>query len=161
LTPKQKSRHNSPVAETGVLPWFLGISALAILTGGALTASEALVAEDSYQRAWRGHQEPRRRARSKGASTSIRVHVEAALKPVAAPGSVSPKPVAPANVSPRPAPVARPAPGKVVAPDARLQGILVGMGFKVPEAKDAIGKIAYPGAPFQDQIKEALGHLSK
>jgi hypothetical protein len=136
------------MAESSVLPWFLGISALAILTGGALTASEAIVAEDSYRR---GHQEPRRRARSKVAPTSIRQHVEAALKPVAPPGSVSP----------RPAPVARPAPGKVVVPDARLQGILVGMGFRAPEAKDAAGKIAYPGAPLQDQIKEALGHLSK
>ena len=35
------------------------------------------------------------------------------------------------------------------------------MGFKVPEAKDAAGKVKYPGAPLQDQIKEALGYLSK
>lgn len=136
------------MAEPSVLPWFLGISALAILTGGALTASEAIAAEDSYRQ---GHQEPRKRARSRVAPTGIRRHVEAVLEPAAPPGSVSP----------RPTPVARPAPGKVVAPDARLQGILVGMGFKVPEAKDAIGKIRYPGAPFQDQIKEALGYLSK
>ena len=141
----------APVAESNVLPWFLGISALAILTGGALTASEAIVAEDSYQRARRERHEPRRRAQPSRVPTSLRAHVETVLKPVAAPGSVSP----------RPAPVVRPAPGKVVAVDPRLQGILVGMGFKVPEAKDAIGKVRYPGAPFQDQIKEALGHLSK
>lgn len=141
------SSSNCQVAEPSVLPWFLGISALAILTGGALTASETIAAEDSYRR---GRPEPRRRARSKGAPTGIRQHVEAVLKPAAPPGSVSPRPA-----------LVRPAPGKVVAPDPRLQGILVGMGFKVPEAKDAAGKVKYPGAPLQDQIKEALGYLSK
>ena len=141
------SSSNCQVAEPSVLPWFLGISALAILTGGALTASEAVVAEDAYRR---GRPEPRRRARSKGAPTDIRQHVEAVLKPAAPPGSVSPRPA-----------LVRPAPGKVIAPDPRLQGILVGMGFKVPEAKDAAGKVKYPGAPLQDQIKEALGYLSK
>jgi hypothetical protein len=47
--------------------------------------------------------------------------------------------------------------------DPRLQGTLVGMGFKVPETKDAIGKLppSVAGAPLGDQVKAALSLLSR
>lgn len=143
------------MAEPSVLPWFLGIAALGILTGGALTASEALVAEESYQ-THKGRQGAPQRARSTKPATRIRTHVEAALRPVTAPGSVSPKP-APVAVQ-RSSPTAPPG-----AVDERLYGILVGMGFKAAEANGAIGKLPPSTAKVAlgDQVKAALALLAK
>lgn len=153
---------------SNVLPWFLGISALAILTGGALTASEALVAEEAYQRGRRGPTRPAeqpRRARRPSTTTHIRElsrsilkapkppreHPPETLRPVAAPGSIVPRVV-------RASPTAPPG-----AADGRLEGLLVGMGFKAGEARVAIAKLPPSVAKIslQDQLKAALAQLSK
>jgi hypothetical protein len=157
---------------SSILPWFLGISALAVLTGGALTAAEAVAAEDNYQRArGRTAKAPRRAPPPRTPSSPSRIrelsrdilkapkaarepaaHAETVLKPVAAPGSVSPKP---ARVASPTAP-----PG---AADGRLEGLLVGMGFKSAEARAAIAKLPPSVAKIslQDQLKAALAQLSK
>lgn len=150
---------------SNVLPWFLGISALAVLTGGALTAAEALVAEEAYQANKSRRRPPERPARVEAAKapSRIRKHVEAALsppppsyKPSAPPGSVSPRPTSVAVQ--RASPTAPPG-----AADPRLEAILVGMGFKAAEAKMAIGKLPPSAAKVAlgDQVKAALAHLSK
>ena len=158
---------------SNVLPWFLGICALGILTGGALTASEALVAEEAYQRdrdraprAARRVAAPRTASRIRGASRDLLKTPRSAGQRAAEAETVS-LPVSlpaapPGSVSPRPARVASPTapPG---AFDERLEGVLVGMGFKAAEARAAIAKLP-PSASkvaLGDQIKAALAQLSK
>ena len=75
-------------------------------------------------------------------------------------------------MSPKPVPVraAPSAPSRAASPtappgafDSRLEGILVGMGFKAAEARTAIAKLP-PSASkvaLGDQVKAALANLSK
>jgi hypothetical protein len=97
--------------------------------------------------------------------------VPSPARPATAPGThkaPSPKPTKLRALVERQAPlraVATPPPPKarVVAIDARLQPVLVGMGFRVPEARDAVSKLpaSLAEAPFQDQVKAALALLAK
>lgn len=129
--------------------WFLALALVGIFSGSVLTYGQALDAEER-------HRAPRRlakRGQGHAAPTRLRDYARASLTPVAAPGSVSPRP-----------PPAKLASVKTAtAPDPRLQGILVGMGFRAPEAKDAISKLPSSAAasPLGDQVKAALALLSK
>lgn len=97
--------------------------------------------------------------------------VPSPARPVTAPGThkaPSPKPTKlRALVKPQRhlRAVATPPPPKarVVALDARLQPVLVGMGFRVPETKEALSKLPpnVASEPFQDQVKAALALLAK
>jgi hypothetical protein len=148
-------------------PWFLALALVGIFSGSVLTYSQALDAEKRSRRPRtarpRGPRTPAPRT-ARALHQEPRPHETALRKLIARPTE---------RPTPEPAPSFRPAapPGSVhpkpvpsgVALDPRLPGILVGMGFKVPEAKEALGKLpaALTRAPLADQIKGALALLSK
>lgn len=135
------------------MPLFLILAFLGVAAGGVLTGFEA--AQEPVGT-------PRRRAlpRARRAATGPRrgAPEPRTARPSLPPGSTSIRRLV------TPPDVPKPAPTRVAAAvDPRLQGILVGMGFKVPETKEAIGKMptTLAAAPLQDQLKGALALLSK
>jgi hypothetical protein len=135
------------------VPLFLILAFLGVAAGGVLTGFEAAgrAPEPSPRRrrlpAPRAHHTPPKtlsgRPSTPPGTTAIRAFV-----------------TAPTAVRASPPP---PAPKVTPSVDPRVQGILVGMGFKVPEAKDALAKMPphLASAPLNEQLKGALALLAK
>ena len=135
------------------MPLFLILAFLGVAAGGVLTGFQAAEQEPHYR--------PRRalpRAHGPRPGARRATPEPRGARPSTPPGTTAIRSfVTPPAAAPRSA-----APARVVV-DPRLQGILVGMGFKVPEAKEAIGKLtpSVAAAPLGDQVKGALALLSK
>jgi hypothetical protein len=136
------------------VPLFLILAFLGVATGGVLTGFEA---------AGRAPEPHPRRRRLPAQHPRHEPHPRAlAGRPSTPPGTTAIRAfvTAPTAVRASPPP---PAPKVTPSVDPRVQGILVGMGFKVPEAKDALAKMPphLASAPLNEQLKGALALLAK
>jgi hypothetical protein len=127
---------------TGAAP-LVALAALAVLgvvAGGVLTYHEA-----TEPRGRKGPQEPR------SARPSLPPGTTQARAPTTAIRALSATRAAPPDRL------------LAIAPDPRLQGALVGMGFRAPEVKAALAKMPTRLAtePFGEQVRGALALLAK